>query len=81
MNAIELKNTFNQIAKSYGFISVHSVWYLNHTICNVVIALQKSGYGDFYYLRIKVYIHGAFGKLFLLPAVKAEILRIQAEKQ
>lgn len=64
MNSKEFKKLFGEIAKSSGFESAFGGWFRNSPECIVVIDLQKSNFGDYYEMNIKIYIQGMFGNLY-----------------
>lgn len=61
MNNKEFKNKFSNIAKSKGFESSFGGWFKESTECIVVLDLQKSNFGDYYEMNIKIYIQGMLG--------------------
>ena len=61
MNSKEFKKLFGEIAKSNGFESAFGGWIKDSIDCIVVLDLQKSNYGDYYEMNLKVYIQGVFG--------------------
>lgn len=62
MTSKEFKNSlFNHTAKANGFEKAFGGWFFESTDCITVLDLQKSNFGDYYELNIKIYIQGAFG--------------------
>ena len=65
MNSKEFKNTvFDIVAKSNGFENAFGGWFKESSECIAVLELQKSNYGDYYELNIKIYIQGVFGNKY-----------------
>lgn len=58
----EFKNLFNETAKSYGFESAFGGWFKESDECIAALYLQKSNYGNYYDLNIKIFIQGIFGE-------------------
>jgi hypothetical protein len=58
MDSKEFKNVFDKIAKVYGFERLHGCWYKDSAECIVVLDLQKSNFGDYYEMNIKIFIQG-----------------------
>ena len=61
MEAKELKVIFGKLAKSYGFEQAFGRWYKESRECIAILELQKSNYGNYFQLLIKVFIKGLFG--------------------
>ena len=64
MDSKEFKKLFGYLAKN-GFESIFGGWFKESAECIVVLDLQKSNYGNYYELNIKVFIQGLFGKLYI----------------
>lgn len=64
MNSKDFKGAFNQIARKYSFEKAYSGWFKESKECIAVLDLQKSNYGDYYELNIKIFIQGAFGSVY-----------------
>lgn len=64
MESIELKKEFDFLAKANGFEKDFEGWFKisNETI--LVIELQKSNFGNMYYVNIKLFIQGVFGNIY-----------------
>ena len=58
----EFKNLFNETAKKNGFASAFGGWFKESNECIAALYLQKSNYGNYYELNIKVFIQGIFGE-------------------
>ncbi|MDQ6755847.1 MAG: DUF4304 domain-containing protein [Bacteroidota bacterium] len=82
MNSKEFKNIFNEIAHKYGFEKAFGSWFKETTECIAVLELQKSNFGDFYLMNIKIFIQGAFGKKYMKnkDLAKSSIGHINANK-
>jgi len=64
MDSKAFKKVFSNEAKSHGFESAFGGWFKTGEECIVVLDLQKSNFGDYYQLMIKVYIQGMFGNTY-----------------
>ncbi|MCW3111005.1 MAG: hypothetical protein JWQ09_5511 [Segetibacter sp.] len=61
MDNKEFKKTVAILAKKNGF--EHSKWWFKEsTECIIALELQQSSYSNLYYLNIKIYIQGLFGR-------------------
>jgi hypothetical protein len=58
------KKKFGDIAKSHGFESIYGGWFKESSECIFVVELMKSNFGNYYQLNIKIFVNGAFGKLY-----------------
>lgn len=65
MSSREFKKEFGEKAISHGFESAFGGWMKESSDCIVVIDLQKSKYGDYFELNIKVFIQGMFRKIYV----------------
>ncbi len=64
MKSKEFKKVFGDVAKSNGFERSFGGWFKEAEECIVVLDLQKSNFGDYYQLMIKVYVQGMFGNKY-----------------
>ncbi len=64
MIGTDFKKKFGQIAKEHGFESAFGGWFMTGTECIIVLELQKSNFGNYYYLNVKIFIQGIFGKSY-----------------
>jgi hypothetical protein len=64
MDKLELKEEFGRLAKEYGFERVGGGWVLEHAETLVVLDLQKSNFGDYFDLNVKIYVNGLFGRTY-----------------
>ncbi|UCA62269.1 DUF4304 domain-containing protein (plasmid) [Chryseobacterium rhizoplanae] len=64
MNNQEFKNIFGNIAKENNFLQAFGGWYKESPECIAILELQKSKYGNFYILNIKIFIQGSFDTLY-----------------
>lgn len=78
----EFKKMFGGIAKENGFSSVYGGWFKEFEDVIQVIDLQKSNYGNYYYLNFKIFIQGMFGRIHIKSKkmVKSEIGNIDARQ-
>jgi len=60
MDNKEFKQILNCTACKEGFKAAFGGWFRESNDCIVTLDLQKSGYGNYYYVNIKIYIHGVF---------------------
>jgi Domain of unknown function (DUF4304) len=61
MDSKEFKNLFSEIAKTNGFEKSFGGWFIESSESIIVLDLQKSNFGDYYELNIKIYVQGMFG--------------------
>jgi hypothetical protein len=60
------KSIFNKVASTNGFAYRHSAWFKETGDCIIVLSLQKSNYSHLYYLNIKTFIKGVFGRNYFI---------------
>ncbi|WP_419698992.1 DUF4304 domain-containing protein [Mucilaginibacter sp. NFX135] len=61
MDAKEFKSTFGKVAKNYLFEKAFTGWFKESHECIAVLDLQKSNYGNYFELNIKIFVQGLFG--------------------
>jgi hypothetical protein len=61
MKSKEFKKLFGEVAKSNKFESAFGGWFKDSTESTIVLDLQKSNFGDYYELNIKIFVQGMFG--------------------
>ena len=66
MESKEFKKAFCEMAKQFGFKTAFGCCYKQSTECLFVLELQKSYYSNLYYLNMKTYIQGTFGKEYTI---------------
>lgn len=66
MTKTEFKKAFGSTAKSYGFRRIYSCWITESPERIFVFMLQKSNFGNYYDLVIKIFIQGVFGHHYTL---------------
>ncbi len=64
MDKIEFKQAFGNIAEKNGFTRAFGGWFKESLECLAVLDLQKSNYGNYFELNIKIYVQGAFGNSY-----------------
>lgn len=64
MDNKEFKKIFGAVAKKYNFKKIYTGRYKESHDSVVIIYLQKSNYGNYYQLNIKVFVHGVFGRRY-----------------
>ena len=62
MDVKDFKKEFGQIAKVSGFDRAYSGWFKEGEEAITVLELQKSNFGTYYQLNIKVFVQGVFGE-------------------
>jgi len=65
MESADFKKMFGEIAKDNGFEKAFEGWIKTFTDTIHVLDLQKSNYGNFYFLNIKIFIQGTFGNTYV----------------
>lgn len=84
MDNISFKKLFNFIAKGNKFESSSGGWFKESNECIAALYLQKSRFGNYYDLNIKVFIQGSFGFIYNknkeLKYATSEILGRQPEE-
>ncbi len=65
MDRKEFKKKFGEIAKSIGFESAFGGWFKESVETIAVLALQKSNYGNYYDINVKLFVQGFFGKTYV----------------
>jgi hypothetical protein len=64
MDSKDFKKLFGEVAKSNGFESAFGGWFKDSAESIVVLDLQKSNFGDYYEMNIKIFIQGMFGNSY-----------------
>lgn len=64
MNPDDFKSLFGDVALRAGFERAYGGWFIESTETIIVLDLQKSNYGHYYYLNIKIYVQGLFGERY-----------------
>lgn len=65
MDSKEFKNIFDEVAKKNNFEKAFGGWFIESSECIVVLDLQKSNFGDYYELNIKIFVQGMFGNTYV----------------
>lgn len=65
MEKSEFKKFFGKEARNNGFEFAFSGWFKESTECIIALDLQKSNYGNYYYINIKIFMQGCFGKQYV----------------
>jgi len=60
----QFKSLLGDVAARFGFERAYGGWFMESPETIIVLDLQKSNYGDYYYLNIKIYVQGLFGKKY-----------------
>ena len=60
----EFKRLLNKIACSQGFKTAFGGWFKESKDCIMVLELQKSNFGNYYYLNIKIFVNGLFNESY-----------------
>ncbi|MGN6495617.1 MAG: DUF4304 domain-containing protein [Agriterribacter sp.] len=65
MDIKAFKISFDEAAKGNGFEKSFGGWILESSESIVVLDLQKSNFGNYFELNIKIFIHGIFEKIYI----------------
>ncbi|MDR1682139.1 MAG: DUF4304 domain-containing protein [Candidatus Symbiothrix sp.] len=65
MDSKEFKNIFDTVAKANDFEKAFGGWFKESSECIIVLDLQKSNFGDYYELNIKIFVQGIFGNKYV----------------
>lgn len=65
MESKQFRKLFSELATENEFVSVPGGWYKDTAETLVILQLQASQYSRFYYLNIKIYIHGTFEEKYV----------------
>lgn len=65
MEIKDFKKKFANEVKQYGFQKVPGGWYKASPECMIGLYLQRSNFGAYYQLFMKIFIQGLFGKVYL----------------
>lgn len=65
MNSKEFKDLFGKVANTSGYSKISGGWFKQSKECIVILELQKSNFGDYFLLNIKVFIQEAFGRKYI----------------
>ena len=65
MDSKEFKAVFGEVAKANDFKKAFGGWYKESPECIAILELQKSNFGDYYQLLIKIFIQGAFERTYI----------------
>ena len=65
MDSKEFKSIFDVVAKRSSFEKAFGGWFRESSECIAVLDLQKSNFGDYYELNIKIFIQGVFGNTYV----------------
>jgi hypothetical protein len=66
MDSKIFKSIISDCAKKNGFIHLYGAWFKESDECIIVLCLQKSNLGHFYYLNIKIYVQGFLDRSFII---------------
>jgi len=64
METTDFKKMFGEVAKENGFERAYEGWFKESPEVIMVLDLQKSNFGSYYYLNIKLFIQGTFGNAY-----------------
>jgi len=65
MDSKEFKNLFDEVAKANSFEKAFGGWFRESYECIAVLDLQKSNFGDYYELNVKIFVQGMFGNNYV----------------
>ena len=58
----EFKQLFSEVAVAHQFVRDHGGWFRESPECIVVLNLQRSNFGRYFELNVKVFVRGLFGE-------------------
>ncbi|WP_353151445.1 DUF4304 domain-containing protein [Chryseobacterium sp.] len=64
MESKKFKTVFGEIAKENGFLKTNGGWYKETSECLSILELQKSKFGNYFQLNIKIFIQGVFDRTY-----------------
>lgn len=64
MDSKQFKKIFSAVAQNNGFEAAFGGWFKESTYSILSIDLQKSNYGNYFELNLKIFVQGAFGKTY-----------------
>lgn len=75
MDSNNFKKIFGDFAKSSGFKSAFGGWFIENHETIIILDLQKSNYGNYFDLNIKIFIQGMLGNSYTISKslVKSDI--------
>lgn len=76
MTKTEFKKAFGSTAESYGFRRIYSCWITESPERIFVLMLQKSNFGNYYDLVIKIFIQGVFGHHYTLDKTHYKMILV-----
>lgn len=56
MVTAEFRTMFGEVAKAHGFTGAHGGWYRDTGAALLILSLQKSNFGNYLYLNIKIFL-------------------------
>ncbi len=65
MDSKEFKKIFDDITNKNGFEKAFGGWFRESDECINVLDLQKSNFGDYYELNIKIFVQSMFGNTYV----------------
>jgi hypothetical protein len=65
MDCKEFKTVFGEVANANDYKKAFGGWYKESSECIAILELQKSNFGDYYQLLIKIFIQGAFERSYM----------------
>ncbi len=66
MDSKEFRKLISDLAIYHGFKKKFGAWFKESNECIIALILRRSGYGNFYYLEIKINLKKAFGKKYVI---------------
>lgn len=58
MDSPQFRSAFSEIAAAHEFLAAHGGWFRESAECVVVLDLQKSNFGNYFDLNVKVFVQG-----------------------
>ncbi|MBX3739326.1 MAG: hypothetical protein KF715_21740 [Candidatus Didemnitutus sp.] len=65
METKNFKALFSAVAEQNGFTSAFGGWFADSPECIIALDLQKSNFGNYLELNLKIYVQGMFGNTYV----------------
>lgn len=66
MDNQDFKYIFDILAKANNFEKAFGSWIKESSECIIVLDLQKSNFGNYFELNIKIFVQGMFGNKYVI---------------
>jgi len=64
MNTKEFKTLLSKVAKGHGFEFLYGGWFREFPECLIVLDVQKSNFGNYCYVNVRIFVQGTFGRAY-----------------